>query len=183
MCTHYLFHVKNKSFHALCSKAHYAPVTDRSSLMTSLDPDTLDWMWYVPTHRTEYHLQITSKRISRSAKQHLITSGNICCEKCSSESMKYFMQVHVSHVRKNLKLLNPLMQAHIHHKSAMMAVPWLKIICVIAIYCSSALQQCTTTKHCYSTLISQLQWTGIKLAIKSIKRSIAKVNQEYSWRG
>mgnify|MGYP001798122267 CR=1 FL=1 len=41
MCTHYLFHVKNKSFHAPCSKARYAPVIDRSTLMTSLDPDTL----------------------------------------------------------------------------------------------------------------------------------------------
>ena len=182
MCTHYLFHVKNKSFHALCSKAHYAPVTDRSTLMTSLYPDTLGWMWYVSTHRTEYHLQITSKRKSRSAKQHLITSGNIAEQNAVgnpwSISYKCMYDMYVRASKSwNPKCTLTHIYGHLSLKSAIMVVPCLQIHYAIATNCSSALQRCTTSRNFHSTPLLQLQWTGIKVAIQSSNRSIAQVNQ------
>ena len=51
-------------------------------------------------------------------------------------------------------------------KFTIMVVPWLQIHSAIATYYSSALQRCTTTRNFYSTLLLQLQWTGIKVAKK-----------------
>ena len=84
--------------------------------------------------------------------------------------MKYFMQVHASHVCKNLKLLNPSMHAHIHLKSAMMAVPCLKIICVVAICCS---KESTATVHYNEAL---LQHTIIAITV-DWNKSGNKINQ------